>query len=345
MNPTPADLKKITAILLADKSSYLEIRNACVSLLDLFYRVSEFDEQETVNLQHMQSSGGQAVSPEAAAVCIRDFMRTRIFMCGLYEAITTKLQSNPGKAVTVLYAGTGPFATLLIPLATLLEPAQLNMLLLDINPASIAYLNKIIRYFNLEPYVLQVVETDAVTYRIPAAWQPDIILSETMMPSLKTEPQVSIVANLAGQCPQALLVPEMIEVSACLYNRNMNEEKRFIHLKTLLVFTKAAALKTAAKQQTGDVVFPVTEVEVQKPAAPGYSRLALLTNIRVFNKHTLNFNDCSLTIPEFVYNMHGIKCWPALFSIQYRVFPLPGFIVSKEGQTVYEVKKKEMPIR
>jgi hypothetical protein len=341
MKPPLYDLKKITQLLLADESSYLEIRNACTDLLDFFYQVSEFDKEDPVNNQHMQSQAGQAVSPEAASVCIRDFMRTRVFIRGLQEAISTKLQANPDKAVTVLYAGTGPFATLLIPLVTIFGPTQLNMLLLDINPASIAYLNRIIRFFNLEPYVLQVVETDAVTYRIPAQWQPDIILSETMRPSLKTEPQVSIVVNLVGQCPQAILVPEKIEIAACLYNSIKHDERRFIPLETLLVFTKESALEMASTQQLDTACFPVTMLEVQKPDQANYSRLALLTVIRVFNKHTLNLNDSSLTIPEFVYNMHYVKTWPAIFNIQYRIFPLPGFIIIKDGLTVFEIKKKQ----
>jgi hypothetical protein len=333
MSPTLADLKRITQILIAEESSYLEIRNACTGLLDFFYQVTEFDETDTVNQKHMQSAAGQAVSPQAAAVCIRDFMRTRVFMLGLKEAISTKLQQNPGRAVTVLYAGTGPFATLLIPMVTMFSASELNMLLLDINPASIACLNRIIRYFNLQPYVQQVVETDAVTYQVPAQWQPDIILSETMMPSLKTEPQVSIAANLVGQCPQALLVPEMIEVKAVLYNSQMNDEKRFIHVETLLVFTKDAALKIAAQQQTGTVFFPVTKLELQQPYQPSFSRLALLTDIKVFKTHTLLLNESSLTIPQFVYNLHSIQNWPVVFNLQYHIFPVPGFIVSTEVGT------------
>jgi CheY-like chemotaxis protein len=343
MKPTMDDLKNITQILLADESSYLEIRDACGSLLYLFYLVTEFDKENRVNQQHMQSKAGRAVSPEAAAFCIRDIMRTRVFMRGLKEAVSTKLQANPDKAVTVLYAGTGPFATLLIPLATMFSPTQLNMLLLDINPASITYLNNIISYFNLHAYVLQVVETDAVTYQMPAQWQPDIILSETMMPSLKSEPQLSIVANLAGQRPQAILIPEEIEVSAALYNSKIDDEIKYIPLETLLVLTKDSALKMAAEQQTADVVFPEMRLEIQQPQQPSYSRLALLTNIRVFNKHTLNFKESSLTIPEFVYDLNDIKTWPAVFNISYRIFPFPGFIIYKDDLTVYEVKKKENP--
>jgi hypothetical protein len=330
MKPTLAGLKEITQILLSEESSYGQIRDACLNLLQLFYHVTGFDESIPVNNKHMQTAAGQAVSPQAAAVCIRDMMRTHVFMRGLQKAIAAKLQQNPGRAVTVLYAGTGPFATLLLPLVTVFDAAQLQMLLLDINPASIAYLNSIIQYFNLETYVLQVVETDAVTYRVPPELKPDIILSETMMPSLKTEPQVSIVASLVGQCPQAILIPEKIEVVAALYNSKMDDKIRFIHLETLLVFTKAEALKMAAEQQTGDAVFPVTRLQVNKPPEPYWSRLALLTFITVFNDAVLTLNESSLTMPQFVYNLHTIQNWPAVFNLQYRIFPVPGFTVYKE---------------
>lgn len=330
MTTTPDDLKKITQILISTESSYLAIRNACTDLLHFFYQVTEFDETDPANDKHIQSAAGQAVSPQAAAVCIRDMMRTCVFMRGLKEAITTKLGTNSEKAVTVLYAGTGPFATLLLPLTGIFEATQLNMLLLDINPASIACLNRLIRYLNLEQYVLQVVETDAVTYRIPDNLKPDIILSETMMPSLKTEPQVSIAANLVSQCPQALLIPELIEISAALLNRKTDNEKRFIDLETLLVFTKDTALKMAAQQQTGTAVFPVTRLEVKKPPEYNWSRLALLTNIRVFNKHLLSFNESNLTLPKVVYDLQTIKTWPAVFNLQYCIFPVPGFIISTE---------------
>ena len=126
MKPTLADLKEITQILLADESSYSQMRNACLNLLQFFYEVSVFDETDPVNHKHVQTVAGLAVSPEAAAVCIRDFMRTRIFMRGLKQAVSTKLRANPNRAVTVLYAGTGPFATLLLPLVTIFDTTQLK---------------------------------------------------------------------------------------------------------------------------------------------------------------------------------------------------------------------------
>jgi hypothetical protein len=255
-------------------------------------------------------------------------MRTRVFMRGLKEAVSTKLRANPDKAVTVLYAGTGPFATLLLPMVTMFSTTQLNMLLLDINPVSIGYLHRIINYFNLQPYVLQVVETDAVTYRIPAVWQPDIILSETMMPSLKKEPQVSIVANLVRQRPDAVLIPEKIEITVALWSSKQDHKKPVIPLKNIFNFKKELALQIASRQSTLHTFFPLTRVEVEQPPEPHWSRLALLTYIKVFNEEVLNINDSSLSIPEFVYNLHTVKTWPAVFHFQYHIFPVPGFKIT-----------------
>lgn len=332
MEPTLSNLKSITETLLADESSPLQIRNACTDLLDLFCRITGFDEAGVVNNEHMQTAGGQAVSPTSAAVCIRDFMRTRIFMRGLKEAISTRLQAQPGKAVTVLYAGTGPFATLLLPLVSCFDATQLKMLLLDINPASIAYLQMIIRYFKLEPYVLQVVQTDAIIYQVPADVQPDIIVSETMMPALKTEPQVSIVVNLVAQCPQALLIPQQIEITAALLSSKLEQTNRLIPLQKILDLTRETAL-VMAQQQGPELLFPEQRLPVKKPPAPYWSRLVLLTDIVVFNKEKLEFNDCSLTIPEKVYNLHAIKNWPCVFDIQYQILPKPGFLVSAVADT------------
>jgi hypothetical protein len=121
-----------------------------------------------------------------------------------------------------------------------------------------------------------------------------------------------------------------LRVKAVLYSSKTDDEKLFIHLETLLSFTKDAALKMAVKQQKGTEIFPVTRLQVQQPPQPSFSRLALLTDIRVFNEHTLTLNESSLTIPQYVYNLHSIKTWPAVFYIQYSIFPVPGFIVSTE---------------
>ena len=126
-------LKEITDILLTPVLDYSTVRNACASLCDFFYQISGFDDSAKENQAHIQTPAGLAVSPFSAAFCVIDMIRTRNFLQGIKEAIDFRLKINPEKPVIIFYAGTGPFATLLIPLITQFEPAQLKMVLLEIN--------------------------------------------------------------------------------------------------------------------------------------------------------------------------------------------------------------------
>src|SRR5688572_7879646 len=109
------ELKKITRILLDDKASYIEIRNACEALYDFFLKLTSFE--IPVNNSFVNTKYGRALPPYVAALCIKDMIRTRQTIRGIYRAIKDKLEENI-KPVKILYAGSGPFATLLSPLTT-----------------------------------------------------------------------------------------------------------------------------------------------------------------------------------------------------------------------------------
>src|SRR6185436_5671391 len=140
---------------------------AAHALKDLFCQAVGYDEAGAALQQHIQTTGGQAINTYTAALCITDMMRTRKFLLGIKEAIEERLKTNAGKPVTVFYAGSGPFATLLTPLTTIFGPGQLQMVLLEINPASIDYLHKTVQQFRLEKYIVGIGQADAVHYIIP----------------------------------------------------------------------------------------------------------------------------------------------------------------------------------
>ena len=80
---------------------------------------------------------GKAVSLTTAAQCAEDPERGRVFIQGIYQAIQDRLKAHPGQIVNILYAGTGPFAWLLIPLLPLFSASQIQVTLLDIHQASL----------------------------------------------------------------------------------------------------------------------------------------------------------------------------------------------------------------
>lgn len=144
MNDVKERLKEITQLFLAPELNYSVVRNACALLSALFCEVTGFEFDSKENQEHICTHAGLAVSPYAAAFCITDMMRTRGFLLGIKEAIEKKLKENNGKPVIVLYAGTGPFASLLTPLTTVFSPSQLQLVLIDINTISINFLQKLI---------------------------------------------------------------------------------------------------------------------------------------------------------------------------------------------------------
>lgn len=111
------------------------------------------DEHATVTAQ------GKAVSPTTAAQCAEDVERTRIFMQGVYAAIQQKRQDNNYQLnyqpIDVLYAGTGLFGLLLIPLLPLFDTAQLRVTLLDIHAESLEKLQCLIRFLGVQRFVVR----------------------------------------------------------------------------------------------------------------------------------------------------------------------------------------------
>jgi predicted RNA methylase len=323
-------LKLITAALLSQLLDYNAIRNATISLKELFENTVGFDDTDPDNQPHILTGSGQAVGPWTAAFCVTDMMRTRKFILGIRDAIQERLKIEPGKPVTVLYAGTGPFATLLTPLTTVFSPLQLKLILLEINPVSFGFLQKTIQKFEMKDYLVEAVLTDAVTWNIPANLQPDIIVSETMMPGLNKEPQVSIVANLLSQSNRnPILIPESIKVDACLLGNMNSDPDPILYLETLIELNAVTAIQI--KKDPENVEILSTGMLVTIPEMPGskYSTLVLNTTIQVFSEHVLGFNESAITIPFHLMKTTSFKKYPVKLLFQYNMGNKPGFSVTE----------------
>jgi predicted RNA methylase len=329
MNDAGEKLKEITRLLLATELDYSIVRNACASLAALFCELTGFEFDSKENQEHIYTYAGLAVSPYAAAFCITDMMRTRSFLLGIKEAIDTKLKENNGHPVTVLYAGTGPFASLLTPLTTVFTPSQLQLVLLDINPISINFLQKLIQQLKLQPYIIDVLQTDALKYIIPEQHQPDILVSETMKPGLQKEPQVSIVVNLLPQCNRnPFLIPELIKVEACLVGNRIKYPDAVKCLKSLLELDTETARQIKIFPDDVPVISKGIAITIEEQPMSSFSKLVLYTTVKVFNSHWLHYNETSLTIPHHLMDLAAIKKYPAHLLFKYIMEKEPGFLLS-----------------
>lgn len=329
MTDSLQQLKEITTALLSPASDYNTLRQSVYALKDLFSKATGFDEGDNTNQRHIPTAAGLAVSPHAAAFCIIDMMRTVKFLRGIKEAVDERLKINPGKPVLVFYAGSGPFATLLTPLTTCFSPRQLQMVLLEINEMSIAYLQKTIQHFKMAEYVKAIEKGDAVQYNIPEGYQPDILVSETMKPGLANEPQVAVVASLLPQCNrQPILIPQKIRISLCLSGNLMNDPEAFTELQALLELDAITALQIKNDPVNIPALSGGVSVTLAERPEPHFTKLVLDTRITVFGNHVLGLNESGLTITVPVMDIAAIKEYPARLLFRYAMGSNPGFSVT-----------------
>jgi len=324
------NLESLTTVLLDPNADYTSIREACRELKKLFSGAVHFDELDKMNQVRMPTDSGMALDPRSAASCLDDMMRTRKFILGIRDAINERLRQDPERPVTVLYAGTGPFASLLTPLITVFSHAQMQWVLVEVNPASFHYLEKMISQFEMEKYVIDLVQADASTYFIPENQQPDIIVSETMNNALRKEPQVAIVANLTPQCSQnPILIPWRITVDACLAGNTAVDRGAFILLHTLMDLDAGTARKIGIDPMSLPVLSEGITVTIPETPGSNYDQLVLCTSIHIYGEHRLLENESGLTIPHILMmNGTSFKAGDRLL-FRYVMGADPGFIFSR----------------
>lgn len=324
-------LKAITGDLIHPQINYSAVRNACFALQDFFCSLTGFNPEDRNNQVPFSTLAGLAISPYAAISCIIDIMRTRNFIMGVQEAVQSRIKLFPDRPVLVFYAGTGPFATLFIPLTTVFKPDQLQLVLMDINPISTSYVKKIIEELALQPYVKAIETADATQYKIPAQYQPDILLSETMKAGLLKEPQFTVCAHLLPQCTKnPILIPELIAVDLCIIrnkNGQLSEKKNLaslIRLNRELFDQSPNAMQALNGIQEGVLVqFPDDLQDYQH-------KIVLDTNIRIFNSHQLKYNESGLTNPVLLKNFFQEKSPAGTLRFRYRIANEPYFEITKE---------------
>ncbi|MGF1728806.1 aspartyl/asparaginyl beta-hydroxylase domain-containing protein [Photobacterium kasasachensis] len=230
---------------------------------------------------------GKAVSMTTAAQCAEEVLRTAVFVRGIHQAISERL--HPEQPVSVLYAGTGPFATLLLPLMGMFSAEQLQVTMLDIHAESLEKLQSLVESFGLGDHVAEYICADATRWQSEEPF--DFIVSETMKAALASEPQVSIFANLVSLLkPLGALIPQQVELT---FNALDTQGARNpLGVKTQLDREIALSLSEGNKH--------ALDACVVLPANCVFQGVEIRTEIQVYGQHRLIEPDSSLTISRTI---------------------------------------------
>lgn len=322
-------LALITTSLLEDEIDFRSLSQSTDQLFRLLMEVTEMSGIESGHRQPLLLPDGKGIGPYWAAMCVNDMLRTRKFVRGLYFAIKEAQKIFPDTCIHVLYAGTGPFATLALPMTCLFTPDQVQFTFLEANPITVDMLHKTIEAFGIQSFIKDTVLTDATTYRPTETVH--ILLTETMQRALDKEPQVAITQQLIPYLhPDGFLVPESIVVQAGLLN-TADEKIRLAdvthppeyyirYLDIIFELNRHSAISYANE-------FPTVEIEVSRIDAGEYRELNLFTHIRVFGQEIITPWQSGLSLPKKIAQLDFEKQSHHKISFQYLPGARPGFSI------------------
>jgi hypothetical protein len=317
-------LKEIGLVLIEDEVDYLNLANILEAYKALLNNLTSLDSYDQKYLSDVESAGGKAIGTNWAALCLDDLLRTKTFVNGTFKAIKEQLKVGE-KPIKLLYAGTGPFATLLLPILPFFSPEELQVGLLEINPVSFEMLKDVFKKLELQPYVSDFYLEDAVTFQFQKSEAFDLILSETMQNALRDEPQVSIAFNLMQQFPKALLIPENIQIRVGFFDSGLTDKQNELNVKVFPLETIFELNSKTALAFSSGRKFPSITLECRPNDWKGYHYCSLFTEIQVFGNQKLTINQSGLTIPHFLFALNDLEPKGLNLSFQYETGSRPGF--------------------
>jgi len=309
-------LSQYSIDILNPENFHDKLAPAVMGYADLLFE--EFDVNSSAGREHIQTLNGNAIGTFWAAKCIREIFRTQRFSRALYSSVLGAIGQNK-RPIHVLYAGTGPFAALALPIMMMLKPENVQFTFLEINRESIEILEQVIDLFDLHAYVKNIHQCDASLWDVPSSGI-DIVISETMSRALIAEPQVAIMLNLASQLPkEVIFLPEEIKVSLCKLSRASREPER---IAELINFNKTSMYSIIENSSMRNWNF--TDQDIQTNLSEG-DQLYFMTEIRINDGNILNLDDSSLNLLEKlkVNKKEGV----INLNVKYALDKRPGFRV------------------
>lgn len=160
---------------------------------------------------------GIAISPDDATDCMIEQHRLTSFSLGLLQAVQEMQRRRPGETIKILYAGTGPFATLLLPIIPDFSAGDIEVTAIDIHQASVESAEQLMVHLGVRSFFKTFIQADATRF-IPSE-SFHVLVTETMDRTLTGEPQAAITVNLTKYLtPDGILVPESVAVNLVALN-------------------------------------------------------------------------------------------------------------------------------
>lgn len=328
-------LQKIGQIFSNDKNDFLELTATINQYKNIVEALSSVNIGDKHNKENLYFNNGKALGTTWAAMCLDDILRTKQFITGIFKAIET-LQKKQQKPIHILYAGTGPYATLLLPILASFSPNEVKVTLVEINKESFNNMKHVIHKLGLDNHVFRYENEDATTLKINPDLPVHIIVSETLQCGLVKEQQVPITLNLLHQVENnVILIPEMLALDVCLFNHNnfTNRNENTKEETYLQVLDRLIEINNSSNEAfklntvpTVTTILSEKKITINPNDATTFDALVLVTRMTIFQDITIDLNQSGLTVPIILDVISNYK-EEKTFTISYKIDSEPGFVM------------------
>ena len=266
------------------------------------------------------------------------------------HAIREIRSRRPDRPVDLLYAGCGPLAPLVLPLAPRYTADELQITLLEIHKASLVSARVLFEKLGLRDRVREFVTEDALGFGASSNPSRDVCVIEMLQMALENEPQLAVTAQLAPQLVEdGILVPERITMEAAVAdlsqefkfgsaNGNESEppvplcERVRVKLGQILELDRVSApqlLAAATKDVESDrLILPGAVCEVPGALPANCRALILRTTLYLSPGIVLDDYDSGLTVVRLVNSLGKVVPGEHL-EFLYCLGTRPGFEVRR----------------
>lgn len=297
------ELKNLVSILLNKDSYHDELLNATKLLSEFFESFSDISTKSShleleEDSNHIYLDLGVAISPLDAAICTNEYMRTTKYIRGVYEAINDLLLKFQDKKIHILYAGCGPYATLIIPILSFFDSEKLEVSFLDIHKSSLNSVKNIISGLGFEDFVSEYIQEDATKYKVSK--DIHLIITETMKAAFDDEPQISITLNLLPQLhKEGIFIPKRVVVRLeKAYYKMINKNNILSKEKKSEYLCDVINMDTSSEIKKEDVI--TSKQYIINDDIDEKMQLQFTTTIHIYENNILKENECSLNIPKII---------------------------------------------
>jgi len=291
---------------------------------------------------------GMAINPQSAAQCVSDYHRTIGFIRAIYAGVEQLLNKQTSAVcLNLLYAGCGPYATLMLAVIAKFQNSNIHFHLLDIHQTALDSAQILLDHFYIPDEIYSFYCEDACEF-VPNI-KFDLIVAETMQKALEQEPQFQLTANLSQYvAPNGFFIPQSInlQLSLIFWKQELDESKRNkskllktdtqqferINIGEAVSLSKDSAQGWLAKKVEASIN---PYLDFGKFNTPAFNKqnnydFAILTHIQLFETHYLEEYDSDLTLPTKLHDVSPAKS-NAQYHLKYELGSYPRFELVSMG--------------